>query len=131
MPPQRIRDREYQATKPGFEFQELPNDTPYLRRIHGSQTPLPENGFLGNNRSRYMNPEFDALIDRYMATIKANDRLPLMGQILQLSTEQLNLMPLWYNVRPNAVGKQLRNIAWQQVTGGNMEWNASEWEVVG
>lgn len=78
----------------------------------------------GSNRSRYMNPELDALIDRFMVTVSERDRLPLTGQIMRHTTEQLNVMGLWYNVRPNAVGKRLQNVSWQRVTGGTVFWNA-------
>jgi peptide/nickel transport system substrate-binding protein len=83
----------------------------------------------GSNRSRYMNGELDALIDQYMVTVSERARFQLVAQVMRHTTEHLNVMPLWYNVRPNAIGNRLRNVKMQQVTGGTMFWNAHEWNI--
>jgi peptide/nickel transport system substrate-binding protein len=64
--PQRVDDRGYRAQRPGFELTRTANEpSAYLSRNHGSQTPLPEDNFRRyTNKSRYMNPEYDAAIDR-------------------------------------------------------------------
>src|SRR5437660_4426550 len=67
-PPQRQGDFEYQATFSAFTFAGQPNDRESLRYLHSSATRLPSNNFRvpqTGNRSRYMNQEFDALLDAY------------------------------------------------------------------
>ena len=67
---------------PGIRVWRQPNDPEDLRRFTSAQAPTTENRYLGGNRSRYMNPAFDALIERYMSTIPLDARVELLGQIV-------------------------------------------------
>src|SRR5262249_44496110 len=69
IPLQRANDREYRSTFPGYLLWRQPAEPSSLNRDHSSSTPLPENNFVGNNYSRYVNPEWDRIIERYFATI--------------------------------------------------------------
>lgn len=123
VPPQRQQDREYRATRPGFELYRQPDDLPLLGDLHGSQTPLPENNFAGRNRSRYQNPEFDALLDRYFVTIRRDERIKVVGQIIHVISDQLTIMGLFYNTTPGVVSNRLTNVG----QGRRITWNAHEW----
>lgn len=124
-------DRELVAQFPGVGVWRGGNDpVASFATMHSRNALVAPPWRGGSNRSRYMNPELDALIDRFMVAVSEKDRLPLIGQIMRHTTEQLNVMGLWYNIRPNAVGKRLQNLSWQRVTGGTMFWNAHEWDVM-
>ncbi len=123
VPPQQAQGREYRATFPGFDVRRQPGDRAFLERVHGSKTPLPENDFVGNNYNRYMNPDFDALIDRYFATIPVADRTRVLGQIVHHMTDQVLYLTLFYQASPVMAANRLRN-----VTAFNQGWNASAWE---
>jgi peptide/nickel transport system substrate-binding protein len=122
-------DRELVSSFPGVGIWRGPNDPSALQTMHSRQAAVAPR-WQGSNRSRYSNPELDALLDQYQVTVSETARLPLMGQIMRHTSEQLNLMGLWYNIRPNAVGKRLQNVTWQQVTRGTVFWNAHEWDVL-
>jgi len=122
VPIQRAQDRPYMAGFPGYLLYNQPVDINYLKRIHSSQSPLPENGFVGQNNSRYANPEFDALIEQHFATIPRQDRLQVLRQIVRHSTDQVLVMGLFYNTETTMIGNRLQN-----VTVG-FPWDAHLWE---
>jgi peptide/nickel transport system substrate-binding protein len=123
VPTQRQQDREYRMTRGGFELYRQPDDLPLLADLHGSQTPLPENNFSGRNRSRYQDPEFNALLDRYFVTIPRDERMQVVGHIIYHISDRLTIMGLFYNSDPGAISNRL------SVTGEHrrIAWDAHEW----
>jgi hypothetical protein len=121
--PQRARDREYSAIRPAFHLARNDNIVHSLIRFQGSQTPLPENNYVGQNRNRYMNPEFDALLDRYFTTIPKQDRLNVLGQIVHHMTDRLTNLDLFYDVEGALVTRRLQNVTFTRA------WNAHEWDL--
>ncbi len=128
VPPQRVTDAEYRATFPAFSLPRQPNDVDAITRAHSRYTPLPENNFTGLNRTRYRDPQFDALIDRYMATIPFADRMRVLGQIVHQMTDQLLWMGLFYDAEPTVVGKRVAFVTARAQTA-TQAWNAHEWDV--
>lgn len=128
VPPPRVQDREYRATFPGFEVIENPNDFPSLVRLRLSETPLPENRFTGRNRVRYVNPEFDALLERYFTTIPMRERAQVAGQIVSHMTDQLVWMGLFHQAEPTMIANRLINVTARH-EGSVQSWNAHEWDV--
>jgi peptide/nickel transport system substrate-binding protein len=122
-------DRELNATYPGVRIWRQPNDVWTLDRYASAAAPLSQNRFNGGNRSRYMNPEFDGLVDRYMTTIAERDRVGVLGQIVHHMTDQLNVMGLWYNTEPVPIGNRLQNVTASDVGGATSAWNAHLWDV--
>ncbi len=131
IPIQRGQDREYRAQFPGFELIETgntigPND---VRRYHSSSAALPENRFTANgNNPRYMNPEFDALIDRYVTTIPISERMQALAGIVEHMTENLTHLGLFYGVSATLANKRLKNVT-ARGPGFTQAWNAHEWDV--
>lgn len=101
VPNQRITDREYRSQFPAFE---LVRTTLIGENFRSTNTPLPENGFQGANRTRYMNPAYDAMIDRYFTTIPVQERLAALGDIVRHQTENLIVMTLFYQPGVNVLG---------------------------
>ncbi len=127
--PQRSRDREYRANFPGFELFGNPGNLQALARIRISQTPLPENGYTGTNRTRYVNPEFDALLERYFNTISKVERAPLVAQIVHHLTDEVIWMGMYHRVDPSVIPNRIRNV-WPRTDEATQAWNAHEWEPV-
>ncbi len=129
--PQRVDDRAYRAQRPGFELTRTSNElSAYLSRNHGSQTPLPEDNFRRyTNKSRYMNPEYDALIDRYFATIPWQARMEALRQIAYHTTEHLIVLGLFYDVEPMALSNRLTNVETRKAELASPVWNVHEWDV--
>jgi len=125
VPPQRIVDREYVATFPSFRMMRQPDRPTQISRAHGSLTPLPENGYVGTNYSRYMNPEFDGLIDRYLSTIPWTDRMQVLRQAMRHISEQLNMMGLFYDPDVEFASNRLLNVG----INDTEVWNVHLWDV--
>jgi peptide/nickel transport system substrate-binding protein len=125
LPVQRLSDLEYRTTMPTFEMIRFPNGAESVWRLHSTQAPLPENRFTGNNRSRYINPEFDALIDGYLTTIPWAERMRVLGDIVYHISDQLIMMGLFYDVKSFMVAKRLVGFT----PSDNATWNAQEWDV--
>lgn len=124
IPAQRRRDVEYRATHPGLTIQRQPNGEEGMQRFHSREAPVPENNFVGDNKGRYMNPELDALLDRYFVTIPRAERVQIAAQIIQHMTSQVVPLPLFYDANSVVIGKRLNH-----VTGSEVGWNAHEWTV--
>lgn len=102
-------DRSRRSERPGFEIVRQGASPQNFNSFHGSQTPLPENNLVGNNRSRYMNPQLDALIERHRLTIPMPERVNVTREIVHHMTEQLSNMGLFYDVEPMMVTNRLLN----------------------
>ena len=124
IPNQRRNDLEYRATHPGFTIQRQPGGEEGMQRYHSREAPVPENNFVGDNKGRYMNPELDALLDRYFVTIARGERVQLGSQIVQHMTGQVTPLGLFYDANAVVIGKRLENIIAVQVG-----WNSHEWAV--
>jgi ABC-type transport system substrate-binding protein len=128
--PQAVRnDREFNSNFPGVRFWRLPNDLNGMDRYHSSTAPVAENRFNGGNRSRYMNPAFDAMIDRYMVTIPLRERTTALSQIVQHMTDQVTVMGLWYNVTTLMTTNRLKGAAAKKTREATETWNSHLWEL--
>lgn len=126
VPTQRIADRQYRATFPAFELvtggQGL--DPSNMLRWRSSAVPLPENQYIGANRTGYVNPNLDTFIDRYVSTIPVAPRLAALGEFLHFQTDQLLILPLIYRSTGSVIGtKRLKNVT------GSLTWNAHLWDL--
>jgi peptide/nickel transport system substrate-binding protein len=128
LPQQRLSDFEYVATFPGWWVTQRPNQLLRLSDLHSAQAPLPSNGFTGANISRYMNPEFDALIDRYFATIPRQERTQIVGQIIHHMTDQALIMGLFYTIEPILVSNRVSGVMARH-SRSTHAWNAHLWDV--
>lgn len=129
VPPTRVNDREYRATFPSFEVIENPNDFEALTRLRLSETPLPENRFTGRNRVRYVDPAFDALLERYFVTIPRPERVQAAAQIVRFMTDQLIWMGLFHQAEPVMIANRIQGPA-ARTQGATHTWNAHEWDVL-
>jgi peptide/nickel transport system substrate-binding protein len=124
------RDVEYRATFPGFDTRRGTNGVDDFKFLRSSEARLPENGFVGGNVSNYMNPELDALIDRYLVTIPRAERMQVAGQIVRHITDQVIPLLTFYDATPTIVGARLRNVASSVSSGATNTWNAHHWDVM-
>jgi len=131
IPSQRQNDLPYRATFPAFELLRGNVSIENFNNLHSSGIRLPENNFRGaggTNYNRYINPELDALIDRYFSTIQRPPRMEVAGQIVHMMTDQVLSMGMFYDLAPALESSKLRGL-----TGmggdGNLPWNAQEWDV--
>ena len=81
------------------------------------------------NKSRYMNPEYDGLIDKYFATIPFQERVAVLGQIVHHTTDNLIVMGLFYDVEPQAVANHLLNVEMRKAELSSPIGNVHEWDL--
>jgi peptide/nickel transport system substrate-binding protein len=129
LPQQRAQDRAYRAQFPAFLLWRQPNDPFSISRHHSSQAPLPENNFVGTNNARYINAEWDGLIDRYLTTIPRAERNQVLAQAVRHVTDQLNIMGLFYDTEPTLIWNRLQYAAGSSLQGSSLAWNAEQWEI--
>jgi peptide/nickel transport system substrate-binding protein len=129
IPQARANDREWRNSRTGFELQRQPNTPNDLDRYHSAQVPLPENNFTGTSKHRYMNPELDALLDAFFATIPRQERVRVLAQILHHISDQVIPLPLFYDANPSLIGNRLRNITARKGRDSTEAWNAEAWDV--
>jgi len=126
IPNQRAGDRAYRWTYPGFELVRTGGDIANIATLHSSQVPTPENDFRGSNRSRYINPEMDRLVDRYFGTIPTSERATILQDIVGLMTTNAVHMGLFYDVNPTAISDRLVYAAAKE--NQDASWNIHEWD---
>jgi len=129
--PQQFQDQQYVATFPAFAVFGSGSDVTGLRFLHSSQARLPSNNFRiagPGNQSRYMNPEFDALLDTYYSTVPVPERIQALGQIIRHQADQVTVVGLFYRSDPGAISDRMLNVGsqWPQ---SMITWNAHEWDV--
>ena len=108
---------------PGFTLQGGASGVAAIKNSHGNQSRLPENNYTGNNYSRYANPEFDSLIDRFLTTIPHTQRMDALRQVVRHMTDNLNMMNLYYATTSTMVKNNVVNVPVR------IAWNAQEWDV--
>ena len=107
IPEQLVNDEEYRSNFPGLIVNGGPADALQFENLHTKNARTAENRYQGGNRSRYMNPELDALIDRYVSTIPFDARMDIARQITQHVTTNLPLLPLFFDTWPDAVSARV------------------------
>ncbi len=125
---QRVADREYRHTRPAFEILGfgLPPET--FADYHSKQIPSAGTGWFGQNRTRYSNPEYDALVDTYFVTIPRPARMEVLRNAIHHYTDQLVLLPLAYTTNHMAVGNRFKNIVGRGPSSSDA-WNAEQWDL--
>lgn len=127
--PQQRGDNEYRATFPGFDISRATSGVEGFQTFHSSQARTPQSRYVGENGSNYMNPEFDALIERYLTTIPWDDRMRVAADIVHAMTDQVVVMNQFYESSPAAVANRLVNIPAKPGRGGTTTWNVHLWDV--
>lgn len=129
VPAARRADREYRNTFPAFDLRRQPHRLDTLAEyFYGGNSPLPENNYTGNSYTRYRNPEWDALIDRFTTTVPRAERMQVLRQIVHHMTDQVLVLGLFYDVDITMVAKRLKNVSRASRSGGEA-WNVHEWEL--
>jgi peptide/nickel transport system substrate-binding protein len=128
---QLAQDQEYRATFPAFELSRNPNTARDFPNLQSRAARLPENGFRGTggtNYARYMNPEFDAWIDRYFVTIPSAERQALARQIVAHMADQVTVIGVLHSTDQHMLANRLRN-ATNRSQGSTETWNAHDWDI--
>lgn len=125
---QQSNDSAFRAEFPGFSVQGGGEGVGGIPRMHSSRARVAEDNYRGNNYGRYRNPELDALIDRYQATIPFAERTSVLAQFIRITTNEVANVPLFWRMAPTFIGNPILNV--DVVNNlGNHAWNAHLWDV--
>jgi peptide/nickel transport system substrate-binding protein len=125
-PRQLASNREYRATYPGFDVVRQPFEA---ERLLSSEAPLPENRFVGKNRTRYANPQMDALVEKFVTTVPRAERLQALSGIMRIMTEEVVALGIFYAPEPMLISNRLLNVASARSTEADETWNAHQWDL--
>jgi peptide/nickel transport system substrate-binding protein len=126
VPEQGVADRVYQSTFPSFYFRF--GDPAQIGDSVTNQRPLASNNYVGRNTTRYSNPEFDALVQRWVTTIPRAERTQILGDMVHHLTDQLVLLPLYHEPEPVLISNRLVNVGGRR--GINIQaWNVQLWDL--
>jgi peptide/nickel transport system substrate-binding protein len=117
-------DKAATAAHPGFTIGAL--QTTLDRRWYASEAPVAENKFAGSNTARYMNKDFDALMDRYWLAVPRAERASILGDIVHWMTDQVLAIHLVYNISPQLINEHLKNVTPR--TNLTQTWHAHLWD---
>jgi peptide/nickel transport system substrate-binding protein len=125
LPPQGV-DNRYAYT--GFDLvnQDINTDG-IVSLLHSSAAPLPERNYRApasaRNRGSYVNPEYDALMDRYVSTIPMPERMQALSQLVRWQTDEQLVIGFFYSVNAVMVSNRMQNVV------PATTWNVHQWDV--
>jgi ABC-type transport system substrate-binding protein len=97
--------------------------------LYSPGAPLPERNYRAPNsninRGAYVNPEYDALMDRFKSTIRTSDRIQLAAQLVQWQTDLQLVTGLVFATNAIMMSNRLQN-ALPGTTWNVHQWDASE-----
>jgi ABC-type transport system substrate-binding protein len=129
VPVQRQSDNEYRATFTGFDTTRSAGGLRGFMSFHSSQVRTPETRYSGSNFPGYANPDYDALVERYLMAIPREERMRVAGQIVHHITDQLLCLPLYYTVTSTMIASRLLNVPARVPMDYTVTWNAAEWDI--
>jgi ABC-type transport system substrate-binding protein len=134
IPPQQNQDRAFRAAFPSFELVNQPGGAVAVQGLlHSSGAPLPSNGFRpsagSQNRGRYLNPDYDALLARYSATIPRAERNQVLGEIVHHLTDNALVTGTVWGLLPQPISHRVRNARVSKALGQLMTSEAHLWDL--
>jgi peptide/nickel transport system substrate-binding protein len=125
--PAQSSDRQALAQHPGFYLSGGKSGLSGLENLHTLQAPTAENNWTGASLSRYSNPQYDALYERYLVTVPVAPRSQVLGQILTHIATELPVLPVYYRVAPTLIANRVQGPGPVQLEGAQV-WNVHEWD---
>lgn len=98
-----------------------------LDLLHSASAPLPERNYNAPNRPKnrgsYVNPEYDAIMDRFKVTIPAAERMQALAQLVHFQTDQALVFGLFHTANTVMIANRVQNVT------PDSTWNAHQWDV--
>lgn len=92
-----------------------------------ARTPTPQNRWTGNNGGGWSHPEYERLAEAFATGLDQAERNGLMTQMARLLSEQIPVIPLYYNLDVVAHVAALRGL--QVAPDASIGWNVHTWEL--
>lgn len=127
IPRAQITDRQLRVTLPGIlNGSHNCASEPPLQRLRASQIPSAENRWQGSNHGGWSHPQFERLVEAYETSLVRSERNRYAVEMLKLASEELPIIPLYYNLsfRAHVADLQGPIVA---VSDDVADWNLHEW----
>jgi peptide/nickel transport system substrate-binding protein len=96
----------------------------------GSEVTTPANRWRGENRTGWVNPEYDRLANAFNVTLDPDERIQQRAQMARLLTEDLPAIVLAPNPNAYAYLNTVKNVGAINIyTTGRITWNIERWEL--
>jgi len=127
LPPQGI------PCRPCYTGYDLVNQTHGIEGLtnllYGPGAPLPERNYRAPNsninRGAYLNADYDALMDRFKATIPLSERMQVAAQLVRWQTDLQLVTGLVFATNAIMISNRLQNAL------PGTTWNVHEWDTTG
>ncbi|HZT06502.1 MAG TPA: ABC transporter substrate-binding protein, partial [Chloroflexota bacterium] len=97
-----------------------------------SEITSAENHWRGENRTGYVNSEYDRLADAISVTLDPDQRNEQRARLARILSEDLPILTLTPNANPYAYLNSVKNVGTTSMhTTGRITWNIHQWEVGG
>lgn len=118
-------DGQFVATFPAFNIANTgtSGDTPLVKLWTG-RSPSPENRWTGSALGGWSNVEYDRGYDAYTTTLNRTDRNDVVLQMMRLVSDELPVLPLYYNFQVDAHVAALTG-----PRAASSVWNVHEWQL--
>lgn len=123
-----LRDFETAVTFSGLSARLLGGGEQSLSMFTSAQVSSPANRWLGSNRNGWNSPEFDQMFDLYSATLDRTERERQVIDMMRLTSEQIPIFPLYFNIDVLGHLARLRGPALGDIDRLFL-WNIHEWEL--
>jgi ABC-type transport system substrate-binding protein len=126
VPSAQAQDAQLRATFPAM-FTSNTDIASALRGLTSSQIPSPNNRWQGGNRGGWSSAEYDRFLNTFEQTLDHGERVNLLHQAIQIYTEELPAISLFFSAQPFAYVAQLSGPA-NAAPESNLAWNIQDWE---
>jgi peptide/nickel transport system substrate-binding protein len=127
VPTAQAQNAEIRNLFPGLYAYSTPLGEESLAGHTSAGIPRVENRWVGNNRSAWSNPEFDRVANQLAATLAANEREQRIAELLRIFSDDIPVIPLYFNPIPIAHVAALRGPA-VVAPDAAIAWNIHQWE---
>ena len=100
-----------------------------LRVFASEEIGAAANRWKGDNRSAWVNPDYDRLWDAYNKTLDRSEQVRQIVQMQALVSENVPGIPVWSNPAVEAFVANLRGPGPDQSPETLDAWNVQEWEL--
>jgi len=109
-------DRRTLGSQPFGIISSQSNSRSVLPPMHTNLLATDANRWSGRNLQGYSNPRVDALLDRVIVALDERDQLDLHRQLLRETTDDVALMPLYWQVDPVLVARGVTGVTYNGTT---------------
>lgn len=121
-------DSETRHTFPAiFNWSTTGQPEDWVQTYTTAKVPNAENRWAGNNGGGWSSSAYDRLAESFASSLDRNERQQLMIQMVRLLSEEVPVLPLYYNLDVVAHGAALRGVV--VAPDGSIGWNVHEWEM--